>query len=128
LQLCERIGGDLGVLKMEQIFGRQPADNSVESLDKPSATPLVALCRNAMEAVGRTKLFSCNSAVWNDGRIMARQTIRVMGEDGAVQNHIKNVNFMVIDVKKESSKSKKYIDRYCIRRKTVSAASINPTI
>ncbi|TVU17966.1 hypothetical protein EJB05_34028 [Eragrostis curvula] len=42
-QLCERIGSDLGVLKMEQIFGRQSVESNVESLDNRSATPLVAL-------------------------------------------------------------------------------------
>ncbi|GJM94527.1 hypothetical protein PR202_ga11177 [Eleusine coracana subsp. coracana] len=42
-QLCERIGSELGVLKMEQIFGRLSVDNNVDSLDNRSATPLVAL-------------------------------------------------------------------------------------
>ncbi|KAK3137564.1 hypothetical protein QOZ80_5BG0454040 [Eleusine coracana subsp. coracana] len=42
-QLCESIGSELGVLKMEQIFSRLSVDNNVESLDNRSATPLVAL-------------------------------------------------------------------------------------
>ncbi|OEL38325.1 CBL-interacting protein kinase 1 [Dichanthelium oligosanthes] len=41
-QLCERICSDLGVLKMEQIFGTQPVDD-LASLNNRSATPLVAL-------------------------------------------------------------------------------------
>uniref|UniRef100_A0A0A9G2G6 non-specific serine/threonine protein kinase n=1 Tax=Arundo donax TaxID=35708 RepID=A0A0A9G2G6_ARUDO len=41
-QLCERICSDLGVLKMEQIFGT-PSTDDLGSLDNRSATPLVAL-------------------------------------------------------------------------------------
>jgi 5'-AMP-activated protein kinase catalytic alpha subunit len=43
LQLCERIGSDLGVLKMEQIFRTQPVADDLVSLGNRSATPLVAL-------------------------------------------------------------------------------------
>ncbi|RCV15407.1 hypothetical protein SETIT_3G053800v2 [Setaria italica] len=42
-QLCERIGSDLGVFKMEQIFGTRPVADDLASLDNRSATPLVAL-------------------------------------------------------------------------------------
>ncbi|KAL6865342.1 hypothetical protein ACP4OV_016493 [Aristida adscensionis] len=40
-QLCERICSDLGVLKMDQIFGKSSDD--LTSLDNRSVTPLVAL-------------------------------------------------------------------------------------
>ncbi|CAN6349639.1 unnamed protein product [Urochloa humidicola] len=42
-QLCERIGSDLGVLKMEEIFGTQQVADDLVCLDNRSATPLVAL-------------------------------------------------------------------------------------
>ncbi|OQU77359.1 hypothetical protein SORBI_3009G034200 [Sorghum bicolor] len=42
-QLCERICSDLGVLKMDQIFGTRSTADDLACLDKRSATPLVAL-------------------------------------------------------------------------------------
>ncbi|CAD6341752.1 unnamed protein product [Miscanthus lutarioriparius] len=42
-QFCERICSDLGVLKMDQIFGTRPIADDLASLDKRSVTPLVAL-------------------------------------------------------------------------------------
>ncbi|KAL6607882.1 hypothetical protein ACP70R_040945 [Stipagrostis hirtigluma subsp. patula] len=42
-QLCERICSDLGVLKMDQMFGTRSVGNDLESFGNRSTTPLVAL-------------------------------------------------------------------------------------